>query len=480
MTQPKPRRPALPKGAFALALICSVGAVTPGYADSVPGPQDLQALTYYLDHNDSAAAQAELRRLRAAFPDWQVPSDLSTLKQSQPTTEVDDIYRLIARHDLTGAQAALAKTQQKYPSWTPPDDLTRLLATAEAQQAFDKAVTDGAAQTAIAIAHNNQPLLQCDRVNNAWELADMYKSVNDSGAAVQTYRAVVGACTDIAQITATLQKADSVATPAQMTDLFDLARKRFAGDAPGLTTLQGQLAAGHGGTAVAATPPKATTPAAKVATAAPPVAPAPATAPVAAMPRPATPRQAIAAHGDGRLVQVRAAAKQGDWASCIYLSNGPRSLDILYERGWCAFNLDRPMEALAAFRQADRGGLGGTIQRDARFGMALSFLKMNMTEEAARIAAVTELTLDQRTQVESTILDQRGTRAYNLGEYPQAIAYFNGLEKLSGLRRDLAILRAYAYLNSGNRLEAYRQFTTLNDQLVTPETRAGLRASSGD
>ncbi|MCB1395606.1 MAG: hypothetical protein KDJ98_06435, partial [Rhodobacteraceae bacterium] len=121
--------------------------------------------------------------------------------------------------------------------------------------------------------------------------------------------------------------------------------------------------------------------------------------------------------------------------------------------------------------------LGGDVPRDARFGMILSYLALNMTEEAARIAAATNLTQQQRLETETVILDQRGVRAYHAREYSQSIAYFNALEQISGsLRRDLAMLRAYAYMNAGQNAEALAEFTRLHNELATDETRAAIQS----
>ncbi|MCA0203230.1 MAG: hypothetical protein LCH92_02725 [Proteobacteria bacterium] len=115
------------------------------------------------------------------------------------------------------------------------------------------------------------------------------------------------------------------------------------------------------------------------------------------------------------------------------------------------------------------------MPRDARFGMILSYLAMNMTEEAARLAAATNLTQEQRITAESTILDQRGVRSFHRRDYAQAIAYLTALEQLTGpLRRDLAMLRAYAYQNNDQRREALAEFERLNNELSTDETRAAL------
>ncbi|WP_299505109.1 hypothetical protein [Cypionkella sp.] len=172
-----------------------------------------------------------------------------------------------------------------------------------------------------------------------------------------------------------------------------------------------------------------------------------------------------------------AAPAQGG-SGCKSLGGGGNSASRQAERGWCAYNLDRPMDALSAFQSAEPR-LTGAARRDARFGMALSYLKLNMSEEAARIAASTNLTRQQRVDVESIILNQRGVLAYKKKQYRKAIGYFDALEQVSGhLRRDLAILRGYAYLNNGNISKAQEQFQRLHDQLATPETRQALAAAA--
>jgi cellulose synthase operon protein C len=194
----------------------------------------------------------------------------------------------------------------------------------------------------------------------------------------------------------------------------------------------------------------------------------------AAAPASAAPKSSSSASSDPA---PTASASGG--SGCRSLSEKATSAARLAERGWCAYNLDRPMDALAAFKSAEPR-LSGTQRRDVRFGMALSYLKMDMTEEASRIAASTQLTRQQRVDTESIILNQRGVRAYKKKQYRKAIGYFDALEQISGhLRRDLAILRGYAYLNGGNVTKARSEFQALHDQLATPETRAALKAAGG-
>ncbi|MCE6960483.1 hypothetical protein LAZ40_15770 [Cereibacter sphaeroides] len=425
---------------------------------AAPLPQDLEALNYYVSSGDTAAAEAELRRLRAQFPEWEVPSDLTTLGQRSPAEEIDRIYRLIADGELAEARRTMEETTRIFPGWVPPAEMVQLLDTAEAQAAFDSAAASGDAALAVEIARRSPQILRCDRVNNAWRLAEMQVALGQTAAAVQSYRGVITSCTGLPEISATLEKADAVASDAELADLFRLASGQLPGAGPALKALETRLRSGRGAAPAVATD-----------------------LPAAGRPRTAGTAAAAASPrvgGGSGSSAVRAAAARGDWTRCAALTAGATSAEVLYERAWCVYNLDRPLEALWAFEPAASGRLGGQVARDARFGKALAFLALQMTEEAARIAAATDLTDQQRVEVEAIILDQRGVRSYRLKEYRRAIAYFDAYEDLTGgLRRDLALLRAYAWLNIGKRAEAKRLFTELNDQLATPETRAGLAAS---
>lgn len=450
----------------------------------VPGTADLRALVYYLDHNDQRSVQAEMRRLRAQFPNWTPPSDLNTLRTAGqgagPAVDVAPIWVRIERGDYPGARTLIDQARASAPGWVPDAEMLRVLEFNETQAAFDAAYARRDAQGVIAAARRAPSMMRCDRINNAWRLAEMYQAAGQRDAAVATYRGVAGTCTRQSDAVATLEKANDVATWPEMEALFTAARTAAPANGRALDELRARLQAGRGGRAAPAAPPQAPAPVAQARPAAPapaavPAAPA-APAPVAAAPG------ALPLRGDGRIAEVRRLKESGQWAACVARSTEPRSVEVLYERSWCAYNLNRAGEALAGFTAAERTGqgLGGTVNRDARFGMILSYLSLNMTEEAARLAAATGLTNTQRVEVETTILDQRGVRAYHLRDYPQAIAYFNALEQLTGsLRRDLAMLRGYAHLNTGQTALAHEEFTRLHAQLATEETRAALRATAG-
>lgn len=457
----------------------------PVWAQAAPGPDDLRALLYYFDASDTAATDAELRRLRAQFPQWSPPADLSALRATGSGPQLDPIYRRIASGDVAGARAAIAAAQGSFPGWSPPDDMTRLLRTSEDQLALDGVLAQGNLGQALDLVRNNPELLRCNRINNAWRLAELQTSGGNAAAALGTYRAVISTCPTFGDVTTTLEKARASASDAELSALLDVARKRFTGESAALNALGARLLG-----AATPTPPIQAEALPKTATSTPAPAPAPVTrrpvevpqsqsrVPMAAAPPVQTNMGALPRSGDGRLQGVRAAGKAGSFVDCVARSARPRSLDVAYERAWCVYNLDRSMEALALFGAVAAGMRDATVVRDARFGMALAYTKLGMTEDAARLSAATPFTDEQRRDVETIILDQRGVRAYRRKDFKRAIAFFDALETLQGtLRRDLAILRAYSYLELGQRGTAYDLFSALHRQLATDETRRGMAAA---
>lgn len=479
----------------ALALAAALGLAVSPVSAQAPSQRDLQALMVYVQQGDQTSARAELRRLQTRYPNWTPPSDLTTLGAGGGGA-VDEapIWQAIERGDFAGARAGIAQLRAASPGWAPSNEMTALLDLNEAQARFDRAVAERRAQEAITIYRTNPQILRCDRVNNAWLVAEMHHALGQTENALATYRGVIASCPSMDIVVPTLEKANDITTVAQLDTLFTQARVSIPSAGSQFDALRARLVAGRGGAPVAAaasaparTP--AATPAPTAAAtprpaATPPSPPAPAgiPAPIPAAAPPVGAGQTALSQlprtGDPRFEQVRRAQEAGDHATCLSASSRPRSLEVLYQRSWCAYSLDRPMEALAGFRTVAEAGMPGDIPRDARFGLTLAYLALHMTEEAARVAASTPLTREQRVEVEAIILDQRGVRAYQRGEYVPALSYFNALETLTGsLRRDLQILRAYSMLNAGRRQESFEEFTRLHAQLATDETRAGLNAS---
>lgn len=467
-------------------LSCGVG--TGAWAQAEPKPSDLTALRYYYGQGDKKATDAELQRLHETYPDWTPPADLSTLGATAAATgpegaEVDPIYQLIAVGKTDEAQSRVDALRAKFPNWTPPADMMDLLTTAQAQARFDATVNSDPSGAA-ALARQTPALTRCDRVNNVWQLADSQARNGQKAAALGAYQSIVGTCPKYADVYASVQKADPVASPDELSALVETATRRFPDQAADLAKLRSDLLAGRGGRARSA--------ASAPATGTPPTSPRQ-SAPSQSVPRPSTDGNvsvggavAVPASqwdglpltGDGRIGAMRAASHAGDWGRCIALTPEPRSLELLNERGWCSLNLDRPMEALGSFSAAAKARGRPAMVRDARYGMAMVYLKMNMSNDAAKLAAATNFTASQRRDVEGQILTQRATGAYDDRDYRRAIGYLNALDKVqNGLPRGLAMLRAYAYMNGGDARTAYRLFQEIDGGMSDSASRHGLSAA---
>ncbi|WP_203531323.1 hypothetical protein [Pseudoroseicyclus tamaricis] len=487
---------------------------------AAPGPDDLRALRYYIEQDETAAITAEIRRLQIDYPGWTPPEDLDSLLITGPSTEVDQIYARIAAGDVEGARRLIATTQGAFPNWEPPADMTQLLELASAQESFDTAVSSQNLTRALEIAVDTPQLLSCNRINNTWELAALQARSGNDAAALAAYRQIVQSCSGSSEIVSTIEKANAVSSADEIQALVSTAQTRLPALSSTLETLEARLLAGRGITpsgdtaeapeededepAPAAAPAQTQSAPQQAAAPAPAPAPAPEPAPAparrpasaspSAAPAPApaaspstvplgmassqSPYAQLPRSGDGRINAVRAAAQAENYRQCAFSSTQPRSLDVAYERAWCVYNLDRPLESLALFTAAADGRLGAVVLRDARYGMALSMLELEMTDAASQVAARTDFTAPQRRTIETIILDQRGVRAYEQGDYRQSIIYFNELERIEGsLRRDLELLRGYAMLNSGDQRGAINVFLRLNDELSTPETRQALAAA---
>ncbi|MCC6001572.1 MAG: hypothetical protein JJU19_12010 [Pararhodobacter sp.] len=435
----------------------------------VPGNDDLQALRFYLQQQNTQSTEAELRRLQLAFPDWEPPEQLEDLLLVAPSVEIDEIYRLIGAERYDEARAAIARTRDRFPTWQPPENMLRLLTVSEAQARFDAAFVSPTPEVAADIARQVPELLACDRIDNAWRLADQFLREERPEHARGLHRAVLETCSNADDIVATLEKASEFVSEADLTEFFEVARRRLPDESARLAVLETRLRAGRGfqpGAAAApatGAPPSRPTASERAATARP-AAGAPAGAAGAAAAGPAG--------GGGAL---RAAAARADWGTCLSLTANRRDAAALYERGWCALNARRSLEAVAAFQTAAASRLPATQRRDAQYGLALAYLAEGMVEQAAGVAGAASFTRSQRVDVEAQILDQRGVSAFRRGDFARAIAFFNAHEALTGhIRRDLSMLRAYAHLNSGNREAARREFLALDRQFSTRETRSGI------
>lgn len=461
-------------GLLVCGLMAGLAAAPIANAQDAPTQDDLRALIYYSVTGDTEAAAAELRRLRARFPGWTPPDNPAAPTALGPNAEeIDRIYQAIAQKRIPDAQNAIAALRRAHPDWTPAEDMTRLIDLEVAQADFSEAVNAGDVDRALAIARRQPALRRCDRVNNVWLLAELQAREGDREQALQAYRAVLSACASYDVIEATLEKSSAFEDREWLRASFEIVRPRFPDRGADLDSLEARLS----GAAFAASATSAAAGATRRAAAA---GAATARSAAASGRSVRTTPSGLPSRGDKRIRAVLKASEAEDWESCIRSSSDPKSLDVLYQRSWCAYGLGRPLQALLGFNAALLGGLDANATRDAAYGAALSYLSIGAVDDAALVAASHEMRRAHRREVESGILDQRGVAAYEAGDYAAAIAFFDEMERLHGrLRRDLAMLRGYAYKNLGDRATSHRLFRQIHNGAASENTDAALRSVSG-
>ena len=134
--------------------------------------------------------------------------------------------------------------------------------------------------------------------------------------------------------------------------------------------------------------------------------------------------------------------------------------------GWCLMEQDRPFEAAQAFAQAGGG--------EAAFGAALAYLRMGLTRDAALAAARAPLDATRRHQIETSLVTQVATDAYERGKFTQALEALDQRRALAPEQNDLMMLRGWSYYEMGDFISARRMFEAVDAVAPTPATRRAL------
>lgn len=113
-------------------------------------------------------------------------------------------------------------------------------------------------------------------------------------------------------------------------------------------------------------------------------------------------------------------------------------------RGWCLMEINRPLEAAAAFEVA----LGGTGQTrsDAAYGQSLAYLRAGLADQAAVASSKAPLSRDRAVEVRVALLETQALAAFEHQRYPETVMALEERARIAPERINLMILRGYAYL----------------------------------
>lgn len=182
---------------------------TPGRPAAPQAPQqkvDETALRYFATQGDTRRYEAELARLRALYPEWKPPIDLTSQGQTGDP-ELERMWKLFAEGKYGEVRAAIAQRGSADPNWRAPADLVAQLDTVEARQRLVNASNARQWEQVIRLGTETPAMLTCASVDALWRVAEAFVQTGKPERARDAYAYVLTNCTDAVERVGTMQKA---------------------------------------------------------------------------------------------------------------------------------------------------------------------------------------------------------------------------------------------------------------------------------
>ena len=205
---------------------------------------DESALRYFASQGDTRRVNAEIARLRALYPNWTPPSDLSQLSgaaAAAPDPLIERLWNLYREDRIAEVRAAIAERQSSDPNWKAPEELVTALETVEARRRLTNASDTGQWRTVLQVATEAPSLLTCVNVDVLWRVAEAFARTDQPNRTRDVYTYLLQNCANPGERLATLQKALTLLPEQQMTALLQFERK--TGESPDdFTSIRDELA----------------------------------------------------------------------------------------------------------------------------------------------------------------------------------------------------------------------------------------------
>ncbi len=186
------------------------------------GKVDETALRYYARIGDGERLEAEIARLRALDPTWEPPKDLFAPQPTTPGIDETPFWNLASAGKVAEARAAIAEQRRKSPSWQPSDKLLQELDLAESAGRLRSASDTKRWQDVVDAAAANPEAVACNRLDNAWRLAEAYAELKQTDRAFETYKTIVTSCPKAKERRDTIFKASRYLSPDRLRELTAL------------------------------------------------------------------------------------------------------------------------------------------------------------------------------------------------------------------------------------------------------------------
>ncbi len=193
-------------------------------AGAAPETVDTSALSYYASRHDTARMDAELRRLRSLYPNWQPPADPASLPAPGGDAAVQPLWDLFAADKLDELDAAIAARQAASPDFAPPPDLAEKLAAKRARLALLAASGRMDYGGVIDIAARSPDLVKPDDLDVSWTVAEAYGRAGQSAKALLLDQTILQATQEPTARLATVRKAMASLAPGDLQTLLGMGK----------------------------------------------------------------------------------------------------------------------------------------------------------------------------------------------------------------------------------------------------------------
>ena len=199
--------------------------VSPAPATTSSGATvDESALRYFAAQGDQRRLDAEIARLRALYPDWVPPTNLSAGPAPRGDAEIERYWQLFGEGKYSEVRSAIAERAARDAAWQPPKELLDKLDAAEASRRLVNASDAKQWATVLTIAMQSPGLLTCENVDALWRVAEAYIKTDRLERALDAYRYVLTRCNNAGERLATVQKASTLLPDSDLRELMKLER----------------------------------------------------------------------------------------------------------------------------------------------------------------------------------------------------------------------------------------------------------------
>lgn len=152
----------------------------------------------------------------------------------------------------------------------------------------------------------------------------------------------------------------------------------------------------------------------------------------------------------------------------------PLRPDAQVAKGWCLLGLNHLAEARQAFSAGLAGG-GGKAD-DAAYGLGLTLLRANLTDDAEALLMQHGLTPLRDRELRAELLWQRARSAFDRKQYRVTLEALNARLQIMPEPVGISQMRAWSHYHLGNLAQSRAIFAQLNQVMADPANTRGIAA----